>query len=220
MKSRFVLKVLVFSLAVTLTGASACKSDDAAEPAGESAAEQTAEATDRATEGEEAAEDEGEQQAEPEAKEAAELPDDLPAGETGKYGGEFTIEDDPVTLAAALDQAESGGTYKVSANVEKVCKKKGCWFTLTDEGVDEPVRVKMKDYGFFVPRNSDGARATVEGELVQRTIPQDEAQHYADDEVAGTDKEPRKVEGDQTKWEMMITAAQVEMPAKEDSAAN
>jgi hypothetical protein len=135
---------------------------------------------------------------------------DLPAGETGTYGAEFTIEGEPMTLAAAMQKAAEGeGPYKVSANIEKVCKKKGCWFTLTAEGVDQPVRVKMKDYGFFVPRNSAGGEAIVEGKLIKRVVPQKEAQHYADDEVAGTDKEPKKIEGDQVRWEMLITAAKI-----------
>jgi hypothetical protein len=215
-----VVKIAVFCLAVALAATTACKSDSNAEPESEPAAEQKEAANEAEASAQQKDEEPSEQNTEEKAEKKAEFPEDLSAGESGTYGGEFTIEDEPVTLATALEEAESGSTYKVTANVEKVCKKKGCWFTLTDEGVEEPVRVKMKDYGFFVPRNTDGARATVEGELVRRTVPQKEAQHYANDEVEGTDKEPRKVEGDQEKWEMMITAAQIEMPAVEDSAKN
>jgi hypothetical protein len=221
-------KIAIALIAAAMLATAACKSGDDANATAESADEQTEAAADEA-----ASDDEGDQKADNEAadegekvddkpegaKEQAELPDDLPAGETGTYGGEFTIEEEPVTLASALETGESG-TYKIKARVEKVCKKKGCWFTLNDEGVEQPVRVKMKDYGFFVPRNSDGATAIVEGELERRVVPEAEAQHYADDEVAGTDKKPRKVEGDQEKWEMMITAAQIEMPASEDGAQN
>jgi hypothetical protein len=150
----------------------------------------------------------------PADKKQAELPEDLADGATGTYGGEFSVDGEPMTLAAAIQaaaiqKADGQQTYKVSADIEKVCKKKGCWFTLTGEGVDEPVRVKMKDYGFFVPKNADGAEAIVEGVLEKRVIPKKEAQHYADDEVAGTDKAPEKVEDDQVKWEMLITAAKI-----------
>lgn len=221
-------KIAIALIAAAMLATAACKSGEEANATAESADEQTEKAADEASSDDEKADkaaaesaDDSEQvDDKPEgAEEQAEMPDDLPAGETGNYGGEFTIEDEPMTLASALETGESG-TYKVKARVEKVCKKKGCWFTLNDEGVDEPVRVKMKDYGFFVPRNSDGATAIVEGELERRVVPEAEAQHYADDEVAGTDKEPRKVEGDQEKWEMMITAAQIEMPADEDSTQN
>lgn len=211
-----------------LIGAPACKSNEDAQS--QAADEQeAADETDEAAPSEEPPGESGEAEeranAEPGAEETGEgqFPDDLPAGETGTYGGDFTIEDGPMSLAAALDEVEAAGgaqTVKVNARVEKVCKKKGCWFTLTDEEVAEPVRVKMKDYGFFVPRNTDGATAIVEGELTRRTIPKTEAQHYADDEVAGTDQEPRKVEADQDKWEMIITAAEFEMPAGDDTAEN
>lgn len=143
-------------------------------------------------------------------KTEGELPADLAAGESGAYGGKFTIKGEPMTLAAAMQKAsEADGPYKVAAKVEKVCKKKGCWFTLTADGVDQQVRVKMKDYAFFVPRNSDGGEAVVEGILTKRVVPQKEAQHYADDEVAGTGKEAKKIDGDQVRWEMMITAAKI-----------
>ena len=220
------LTLIVACLAFAMLTTTACKSDEQSEPSAESEQEQAAtdeastsddEAAQKEAADDEAADDEAADEGE---SKKAELPDDLPAGESGTYGGEFSIEDEPVSLASALETAESGKTYKVSARVEKVCKKKGCWFTLTDEGVDEPVRVKMKDYGFFVPRNTDGATAIVEGELIHRTVPKKEAEHYAKDEVAGTDEQPREVEGDQEKWEMMITAAQLEMPAAEDTKKN
>lgn len=159
---------------------------------------------------EQADESAGEEAKEQAAAQKSGLPDDLEAGQTGHYGGEFSVEGDPITLASAIDKAAAADApVKVKASVEKVCKKKGCWFTLTGQGVDNPVRVRMKDYSFFVPRNADGAEAVVEGTLEERTIPQAEAQHYADDEAAGTGKEPAKVDGDQKGWEMTITAAQI-----------
>ncbi len=222
MKVSAVVRTSIVCLSVALLLASACKSEKAAEPESQPATEEasaSAEVDDKSEEAADKAADK-EPEAPKDGEKKAQLPDDLPAGESGTYGGEFTIEDEPTSLASALETAESGQTYKVSARVEKVCKKKGCWFTLTDKGVAQPVRVKMKDYGFFVPRNTDGARAIVEGTLSHNTIPQAEEQHYADDEVAGTDEEPRKVEGDQKKWEMMITAARLEMPAEKASAEN
>jgi hypothetical protein len=140
----------------------------------------------------------------------AELPDDLADGATATYGGEFSIEGEPMTLASAMQKAsDSQGPYKIAAAVEKVCKKKGCWFTLAAEGVDQPVRIRMKDYGFFVPRNVDGAQAVVEGLLKKRVLSKKQAQHYADDEAAGTDKTPDEVDGDKVEWEMTITAVKL-----------
>lgn len=142
---------------------------------------------------------------EPKGQQAA----DIAAGETKFYGDRFTVIEPPVTLAKAMETAKDhAGPYKVEANIEKVCKKKGCWFTMKDDSIETPVRVKMKDYGFFVPKNSEGTKAVVEGTLVSREIPKDEAQHYADDE-AKPGEEPKKVEGPQQAWEFTATAIQI-----------
>ncbi len=205
-------KGILVALVVALMINAGCDSSKTqkADEVGEQAAQQQAVET-----AEEESEEAGEQATDDSATadedaEAAGPVEDIAAGETGQYGGEFTIEDEPITLAAALEQAaETDGPVKVEADVQKACKKKGCWFTLTGEGIDQPVRVRMKDYGFFVPRNSAGAKAVVEGIIEKRVVPEEEAQHYADDEVAGTDEEPEKIEGDQEGWEMTITAAQI-----------
>lgn len=138
-----------------------------------------------------------------------ELPADIVDGETKYFGDRFTVIEAPTTIAKAMETAKDhAGPYKVEATIEKVCKKKGCWFTMKDESVEEPVRVTMKDYGFFVPRNADGTRAVVEGTLASREMPQDEAQHYAEDEAAAGE-EPRKVEGPQQVWEFTATAIEI-----------
>lgn len=144
-------------------------------------------------------------------KQAAAMPEDLKPGEQGYFGQKFTIIEEPVTLAAAI-AAASDQPVKVEATVKAVCKKKGCWFTMTGDGVTDDVRVKMKDYSFFVPKNVEGARVVAEGTLTQREIPQDEAQHYADD-AAKPGEEPKKVEGPQKAWEFTATA--IEMKAAE-----
>lgn len=138
-------------------------------------------------------------------------PEDIAAGASHVYGNNFTIIEEPLTLAAAIDKAgtEGEGPYKVSANVEKVCQAKGCWFTLKAADVPMPIRVKMKDYKFFVPRNSADMPVVLEGTFKQVTVPQDEAQHYADDEAANTGKPARKIDGPQQSWEFLASAVQI-----------
>lgn len=137
------------------------------------------------------------------------LAEDIKPGETKLFGANFTITEEPLTLAAAIEKSAAGtGPYKVDATIEKACKSKGCWFTLTGEGVTTPVRVKMKDYGFFVPRNSDGARAIVEGTLSMREMPVDEAKHYAQDEGKTGDD----ITAPQKTYEFTATAVEVYAP--------
>ncbi len=140
---------------------------------------------------------------------AAAMPGDLKPGEQGFYGAKFTVIEPPIALAKAIaDAGEAPTTVKVEAEVQSVCKKKGCWFTMSGEGVDHAVRVKMKDYSFFVPKNSESAAVVAEGTLSHREIPQDEAQHYADD-AAEAGEAAKKVEGPQKVWEFTATAIEL-----------
>ncbi len=149
-----------------------------------------------------------------ESGEKADLPDDLEKGETGHYGADFRTDEEPITLADALEQhetnedGETSGPYKVRARVDKVCKKKGCWFKLSGDSVESPIRVRMKDYGFFVPRNSDGGEAIVEGTLQTRELSKKELRHYAKDQG----KDPSEIDvSERKRREFTATAVQIAM---------
>lgn len=141
-------------------------------------------------------------------------PEDIKPGESNVYGARFTIIEEPIELAAAIDKAASAeGPYKVNAKIEKVCQVKGCWFTLKSEGVEIPIRVKMKDYAFFVPKNAEGLPAVLEGTFKKTQLPQDEAQHYADDEAKATGKPAKKIDGPLDTYMFMASAIQITKPA-------
>ena len=140
-----------------------------------------------------------------------EVPPDIKPGEKNVYGGRFTIIEEPIALGSAIQEG-STDTIKVSAKVEKACQMKGCWMTLVGEGVDLPIRVKMKDYKFFVPKNAGGSTAVIEGTLKKTVIKQAEAQHYEDDAVKGTDKKPKQITGDVDSYMFMASAIELTMP--------
>ena len=64
-------------------------------------------------------------------------------------------------LMAMLSQNDSVIT-KVHGEVLGVCKKKGCWMDV-DLGDGKNMTVRFKDYGFFVPMNSEGRTAIMSG---------------------------------------------------------
>ncbi len=64
-------------------------------------------------------------------------------------------------LLAMLDGKDSI-EVKVTGEVLGVCKKKGCWMDV-DLGEGKNMTVRFKDYGFFVPMNSEGRMATMNG---------------------------------------------------------
>ncbi len=72
-----------------------------------------------------------------------------------------------------------GKTVTVEATVRKACEKKGCWMELTGADPRGPgIRVTFKDYGFFVPLDSAGATAKVEGVVKVAELAEARAKHY------------------------------------------
>jgi len=69
---------------------------------------------------------------------------------------------------------------KVEGTIKEVCQAKGCWMTL-DLGDNELMRVKFKDYGFFVPKDAAGKKAIIQGTAKKEIIGVDELKHLAED---------------------------------------
>ncbi len=98
---------------------------------------------------------------------------------------------------------------KLTGQVSGVCQAKGCWMTI---GTGEPgapaIRVRFKDYAFFVPRDSMGKTAVVEGRFKLTTLSVAEAQHYADD-AAKAGAAPKKITAPQATLAMMATGVEL-----------
>lgn len=100
----------------------------------------------------------------------------------GNYG-EVVKEKDVVTTAMLLQKVESTGTFtgKVSGQIKEVCTSKGCWFAMElPNGTS--MRVTFKDYGFFVPTNSQGFPVTIEGIATLTETDVKTLRHYAEDQ--------------------------------------
>lgn len=120
-----------------------------------------------------------------------------PLGHPAGVFGAGVKKDKAIPLGTAVKQLKDlhGRTIRVDVLLKDVCTKKGCW-TVVRDGKTE-VRVKFRDYAFFVPRDAAGRRALVEGILTAKTITEAEAKHYAeeskDPESAKKIKGPQKV---------------------------
>lgn len=68
----------------------------------------------------------------------------------------------------------------VTGQVQQVCQVKGCWMDvrLTDNTV---MKVRFKDYGFFVPKDLKGKTVVLNGLAYNQTISVAEQRHYAQD---------------------------------------
>jgi len=89
-------------------------------------------------------------------------------------------------LPAKMENSETV-EIKVKGIVTEVCQAKGCWMTL-DLGDDESIRVKFKDYGFFVPKDAAGKTAIVQGIASKEVVSVEEQKHLAED-AGKTEKE-------------------------------
>jgi hypothetical protein len=76
---------------------------------------------------------------------------------------------------------------KLTAQIEEVCAKKGCWMSL-DISDEHSMLVRFKDYGFFVPKDAAGKMATVEGVARIDTISVAEQRHYLEDSEASQEE--------------------------------
>ena len=82
-------------------------------------------------------------------------------------------------LAAALGTRDSA-RLKLVGKASAVCQVKGCWMTMpTANG--QQMRVRFRDYAFFVPKDLSGHEVVVSGWAHRSTVPQAELRHYAKD---------------------------------------
>jgi len=113
----------------------------------------------------------------PKERDTASIENTIP----GEYG-EKVSSSDAVTVEEMFGQLEQTGAFsgKVSADIQEVCTKKGCWLTvaLPDGNL---MRVTFKDYGFFVPTTSQGYPLVLQGVAQKSVTDVETLRHYAED---------------------------------------
>ena len=98
------------------------------------------------------------------------------------YGAVITDENliEADELMAKLNEADTVACT-FSGTIQETCAKKGCWMTL-DAGMEDEMRVRFVDYGFFVPTDGQSGKKTVmKGIAYKNVTPVDELKHYAED---------------------------------------
>jgi hypothetical protein len=116
----------------------------------------------------------------------------LTRGEPLKGAPEVTL-----TGLLAKPQEHEGKAVRVEGLVRRACEKKGCWMELATAEKGAGVRVTFKDYGFFVPLDSAGATARVEGLVQVKELSEATAKHYESEGATvprGSDGKPREVQ--------------------------
>lgn len=82
----------------------------------------------------------------------------------------------------------SGKPVLIEGVVVRSCKTEGCWAEVAETADSKSVRVKMKDHAFFIPLQSAGARARIEGTVLIKTISKAEVDHMIEEDGATFEK--------------------------------
>lgn len=101
---------------------------------------------------------------------------------SGNYG-EIISVDELTNTVEMISQVETDGTFegKISGVIKEVCTKKGCWMTM-DLPNGESMRVTFKDYGFFIPIDSQGFPVVLQGVATLEETDVAALQHFAKDQ--------------------------------------
>lgn len=98
------------------------------------------------------------------------------------YGDSSMTPDNALEVGDLLAYMEGKDSVNVKLRgvINACCQKKGCWMDM-DLSEDQSMTVRFKDYGFFVPMNSAGRTAVIEGVAKVDTQGVDWLRHKAED---------------------------------------
>lgn len=116
------------------------------------------------------------------------------------YGDSITAEGalamaDFAKAAAGKDSLDA----KITAEIITSCTKKGCWMDVKmADGT--PMKVRFKDYAFFVPTSGlEGKQAVLQGHATKEVTDVAMLRHYAED-AGRSPEEIAKITAPETSW--------------------
>ncbi|MFK8139355.1 MAG: DUF4920 domain-containing protein [Bdellovibrionales bacterium] len=104
------------------------------------------------------------------------------------FGDQIPKTEKAYTISQLKSQLTNGKSPErvLAASTEKVCKKKGCWMSIKDG--DQSIRIKFKNYGFFVPKDYDNKKFLAFGQLQQKEVSEKDRKHYLKDAKASKEE--------------------------------
>lgn len=121
------------------------------------------------------------------------------------FGAEVSSWNEPIALNELIINADTFTDKEITLETEvaEVCQKKGCFFVANDGA--NSARITFKDYGFFIPTDSQGKKVKLIGTFEVKTLSEEQAKHYAED--AGED--PDAIQGPQKEYSIVATSVLV-----------
>jgi hypothetical protein len=109
-----------------------------------------------------------------------------------------------LTSLLANPKAYADQSVTTEGHVQRACSRKGCWMEIGTG--DDSCRVTFKDYGFFVPTDSAGAEARVQGRITTQRIEPGRVAHL---EQEGAKFKHREADGSATEVQFIASAVQL-----------
>ena len=103
----------------------------------------------------------------------------VPAVGGVNYGAAVTADGAVPATKALADGSLTAGPVKLSGKTVGVCQTRGCWMTLDTGG--EPLRIEVKEHGYFLPSDLVGCEVVVEGNLEVKEMSVAEQRHFLED---------------------------------------
>jgi hypothetical protein len=110
----------------------------------------------------------------------------------------------PLATLLSNPKAYADQTVTTEGKVQRACSSKGCWMEIGSG--DDACRVTLKDYGFFVPTDSAGAFAKIQGRLDTREVEPAAVHHLESEGARFRNKKP-----DGSATEVRLIASAVEL---------
>jgi hypothetical protein len=132
------------------------------------------------------------------------------AADAHRKFGEAIAPSETIALARVLSNPDdfASRAVTVEAKVRRNCTRRGCWMELAST-LDPNLpgcRVTFKDYGFFVPLDSAGSTAKVQGVVEVTRVAKEEVAHLESEGAHFATKQP-----DGTAREVRLVASGVEL---------
>lgn len=139
------------------------------------------------------------------------------AADGSYHAGEPLAAMEAVPLATVLANVEqyAGKPVRIEGQIQDVCSKKGCWMVLQDG--EATARVTFKDYGFFVPKDATGARATIVAQVTRETMTEEMAKHLASESKDGN---PDAIHGPQETVAVVASGVDLQRAAVDAGSAD
>ena len=106
----------------------------------------------------------------------------------------------------------SGKTVLVEGVIVRSCKTEGCWAEFASKAEAKSVRVTMKDHKFFIPLQSAGSLARIEGVFTTKTLSKAQVDHLVNED--GGKFENRNADGSVTEVSFEATGIELKKATK------